>query len=152
MIFFIMLAMITAISCLVQFIGSGSVAVPSAMQWGMSLSLIFFGIDHLRTPGRYLPMLPAIVPAPRKVVLVTGLCELAGAIGLAIPALRNPAAWALAVYFVCVFPANIKNAIKCLDADGLPSARAYYWFRLLLQPIAVWWPLYAAEITSWPFK
>jgi hypothetical protein len=37
-----------------------------------------------------------------------------------------------------------------LSTEGLPSARWYYWVRLLFQPIAVWWPLYAAEIITWP--
>jgi uncharacterized membrane protein len=52
----------------------------------------------------------------------------------------------LAIYFVCVFPANIKNAIDGLNVEGLPQAGWYYWGRLLFQPVAVWWSLRAAEV------
>jgi uncharacterized membrane protein len=41
----------------------------------------------------------------------------------------------LAIYFVCVFPANIKNAIEGLSVQGLPGANWYYWMRLLFQPL-----------------
>jgi uncharacterized membrane protein len=151
MFFFFLLGVLTALAVLGQYAVAHAVAVAAAMRWALSGSLVFFGIDHLRKPGRYLPMMPTIVPAPRVVVLFTGVCELAGAMGLMIPALRVAAAWALAVYFVCVFPANIRNALQGLSTEGLPSARWYYWVRLLFQPIAVWWPLYAAGIITWPF-
>ncbi|MEI9993560.1 MAG: hypothetical protein WDM91_03110 [Rhizomicrobium sp.] len=151
MMFFVFLATISGAAALVQQLAGHGVDPPAAMRWGLSISLLFFGLDHLRTPQRYLPMMPSIVPAPRAVVALTGLCELAGAAGLMVSLLRPAAGWALAIYFVCVFPANIKNAVHGLDVQGLPSARSYYWIRLALQPLAVWWPLYAAGVTTLPF-
>jgi uncharacterized membrane protein len=58
----------------------------------------------------------------------------------------------LAIYFLCVFPANIKNAIEGLAVEGLPSAGWYYWVRLLFQPLVIWWALYASAIIDWPFR
>ncbi|MFF1877458.1 DoxX family membrane protein [Leifsonia sp. NPDC058230] len=43
---------------------------------------------------------------PSVLVAVTGVCEIAGGIGLLVPATRVPAAIALAVFLVAVFPAN----------------------------------------------
>src|ERR1700712_2904279 len=43
---------------------------------------------------------------PVNLVLFTGVCEIAGGIGLYIPVLRPIAAVALAVFLVAVFPAN----------------------------------------------
>ena len=63
-----------------------------------------------------------------------------------VPATRRLAGIMLAIYFVCVFPANIKNAVEGLSVDGLPSAQWYYWLRLLFQPVAIWWALRASEV------
>jgi uncharacterized membrane protein len=52
----------------------------------------------------------------------------------------------LAIYFVCVFPANIKNAVEGVVVEGLPTASWYYWVRLLFQPLAIWWALRASEV------
>jgi uncharacterized membrane protein len=103
-------------------------------------------MDHLLTPDRYLPMIPSVLPYPAEIVLLTGLCELAGAIGLHVRWTRRLAGIMLAIYFVCVFPANIKNAVEAVAVEGLPTASWYYWIRLVLQPMALWWALRASEV------
>lgn len=42
----------------------------------------------------------------RAIVQITGVCELAGAAGLLLPATRPVAGAALIVFYACVFPAN----------------------------------------------
>ncbi len=150
MLFFGLLAVVSALAAAVAWVFGLPFDVPEAVRWGLTASLIFFGVDHLAVPRRYLPMMPRFVPAPRLVVLFTGLCEIAGGIGLFLPELRIAAGWALAVYFVCVFPANIKNAVEGLSVDGLPASRTYYWLRLPMQPVAIWASLFAAGIVIWP--
>lgn len=118
----------------------------SSMRWGLAAALIFFGMDHLLTPQRYLDMIPDFLPFHAEIVLFTGLCEIAGALGILLPRTRRLAGIMLAIYFVCVFPANIKNAVEGLAVDGLPTASWYYWVRLLFQPLAIWWALHAAEV------
>ncbi|GIT79447.1 hypothetical protein LLS1_11160 [Leifsonia sp. LS1] len=51
----------------------------------------------LRRPG---------VPAPPVLVAVTGVCEVAGGIGLLLPPTRAAAAICLVVFLIAVFPAN----------------------------------------------
>jgi uncharacterized membrane protein len=97
-------------------------------------------------------MIPAYLPLDAEIVLFTGVCELAGALGILVPQLRWLAGIMLAIYFVCVFPANIKNAVEGLTVEGLPSAGWYYWVRLAFQPLVIWWTLYATEIIDWPFR
>jgi uncharacterized membrane protein len=46
------------------------------------------GIVHLAAPDVFLPVMPVWVPAPREVIIFTGLCELAGAFGLLTRRLR----------------------------------------------------------------
>ncbi|HEY8550727.1 MAG TPA: DoxX family protein [Vicinamibacterales bacterium] len=112
------------------------------MRLALSTALLFIGVDHLVTPERYLPMMPPMLPAPRALVLFTGLCEIAGAIGLLIPRTRRLAGIMLAVYFVSVFPANIYVAMSGGSVAGMPESAWYYWVRLLFQPVAIWWAWY----------
>ena len=110
------------------------------------------GVVHLKSPEGFLPIMPDWVPQPRAVVLATGVAEIAGAIGLMIPQLRRWAGWGLAAYAVCVFPANIKHAVEGIELSGVALDWRYHGPRLLLQPVLVWWALFASGITSWPFR
>ncbi len=109
------------------------------------------GALHLATPETFLLITPDWVPHPRAVILFTGACELAGAAGLLSRRLRYAAGVGLALYAACVFPANIKHAI-----DGLPAGQVQlgWWYhapRLALQPVLVWWALFAGCVVDWPF-
>ena len=52
---------------------------------------------------------------PHAVVLVTGLCKIAGSVALLTRRLRRLAGILLAIYAVCVFPANIKHAVESIQ-------------------------------------
>ena len=81
----------------------------------IALAAVFLlmGLNHfvpssVRTMAAMIP--PALrfrgALAPRNLVYLTGLCEVAGGIGLLVPTLHLAAALALAVFLVAVFPAN----------------------------------------------
>ena len=151
MLFIALLILLTLLATLADRLGVPDVNNwPARMRLAMAVALLLVGSDHLLTPQRYLPMMPDLLPYHLELVLFTGLCELAGAIGLLLPRWRRWAALALAVYFVCVFPANIKNAIDGLDVEGLPAATWYYWLRLPMQPLIVLWALYGGELIGRP--
>jgi uncharacterized membrane protein len=79
------------------------------------------GVLHIVRPAPFLSIMPAWVPAPDSIVLLTGWAELLGAIGLVQPVsrgLRRAAGIGLALYAVCVFPANIHHfALDMAKAD-----------------------------------
>ena len=121
-------------------------------RWALACVYLAAGAFHLATPGTFLLITPDWVPFPRDVILGTGVCELAGAVGLITRRFRRAAGIALALYAVCVYPANIKHAI-----DGLPPGQIQlgWWYhvpRLALQPVLVWWALFAGEVVTWPFR
>ncbi|OHV15289.1 DoxX family protein [Methylorubrum extorquens] len=111
----------------------------------------FISIVHLVATERFLPIMPGWVPAPRLVVIGTGLCEIAGALALFVPRLRRAAGIMLALYAVCVFPANIKQAVEGIAVPPIPDTWWYHGPRLALQPVMVWWALYAVHAIDWPF-
>ncbi len=110
------------------------------------------GVLHLSYTTTFVLIVPGWVPFPRSVVLATGLCELAGAAGLLTVRLRRAAGIGLALYAVCVFPANIKHAILNLSDGHGGLGWWYHAPRLALQPVLVWWALFAGEVIDWPFR
>ncbi len=113
------------------------------------------GVLHLVVPGPFLSIVPGWVPMPALVVMLTGWAEIAGAIALAQPwmaRLRRAAAWGLAAYALCVWPANVQHMLLDMSRPDQGLGLAYHLPRLALQPVLIWWPLCAAGIIRWPFR
>ena len=122
------------------------------MRWILATFYLAAGIVHLAAAPAFLPIVPDWVPVPEAVILVTGLCEIAGAVGLMTRDWRWWAGVMLALYAVCVFPANIKHAVEGIRVPQLPSSWWYHGPRLAAQPVLVWWALFCAGVTDWPFR
>lgn len=147
MLFVFMMLAVAALAALLGRLGAASLKdTRLAMRIGMAAGFFFVGTDHLLTPERYMPMMPPYIPFHGEVIFFTGLCEIAGAIGLLTPRLKELAAMMLALYAVAVFPANVHNAMNGLSVAGLPDANLYYWARLFFQPLIIWWALYAGGL------
>ena len=119
-------------------------------RWVLAAVYLSAGIVHLHDPPFFMRIVPDWVPYPRETVLLTGICEIFGAIGLLIPRTRRLAGIMLALYALCVWPANIKHAIDDLSA-GTGLGWGYHGPRFLAQPLIIWWALIAGEVTRWPF-
>ena len=111
------------------------------------------GALHLAGPAKFLAIMPPVVPHPQAVIVFTGLCEVAGAIGLLIPRTRRLAGTMLAIYAVCVWPANIYQAFWHIPAPPLPDSLWFHGPRLAFQPVLVWAALFAGGGgLNWPFR
>ena len=120
------------------------------MRWLLAAAYFVAGVLHLAIPEPFLTITPQWVPWRREVIFVTGLCEIAGALGLLHPRTRSLAGLALALYAVCVFPANIKHAMDAY-ADGMaPPGWWYHAPRLAFQPVLVWGALWCSCVIGWP--
>jgi len=98
---------------------------------------VFAGTAHLLSPRLFLPIMPPWVPFHLPCILLSGIFELAGGIGLLIP---NPhvqfwTGWGLLLLLVAVFPANIYMAQMQIKIGGFPSQSWMGWARLPLQPL-----------------
>ncbi len=110
------------------------------------------GIAHIRSLGGFLAITPDWVPYPAQVVFLTGVAEIAGAVGLMTSRFRYAAGIGLALYALCVWPANINHAINGIEVGGRTLGWGYHAPRLLLQPVIIWWALWAGGVTDWPFR
>jgi uncharacterized membrane protein len=121
-------------------------------RWVLAGAYLFAGVAHLRSPAGFVAITPDWVPYPAQVVALTGLAEIAGAIGLMVPRVRKAAAIGLALYALCVWPANLNHALNDIPVRGIHLGWWYHAPRLALQPLIIWWALWAGGVTDWPFR
>ncbi|WP_341278298.1 DoxX family protein [Paenibacillus sp. FSL H8-0537] len=80
-------------------------------------------------------MVPPAFPKKEWIVTVTGCLEIAGAIGICLPAFSLAAAIGLTLILVAMFPANIYAAREKMTIGGRPVPKLP--FRALLQLIFI---------------
>lgn len=130
--------------------------IRTVLRWLLGLFYFTAGILHLALPAPFLKIVPGWVPLPATVIMLTGMAEIAGAAALLQgrwPALRRLAGACLALYALCVWPANVNHMLIDLartDGHGLPLA--YHIPRLLAQPLLIWAALWSAGTVDWPFR
>ncbi len=123
----------------------------TGLRLALAASYFAAGIFHLRDPAIFVAIVPDWVPAPHATVIATGCCELLGAVALLGHRLRRAAGLMLALYAVCVYPANLKHAFSHVAIGGRALGWDYHAPRLALQPVLVWWALFCGEVIDWPF-
>ena len=102
----------------------------------MAALFIGAGVLHFLYPAPYLRIMPPALPAPQQLVLFSGVAEVAGGLGLLVPATRRWAAWGLLALLLAVFPANI-YMLQIHEQLHIPAWVA--WARLPVQPLLMWW-------------
>ena len=125
--------------------------VRTASRWILSLFYLIAGFAHLTRPGGFIAITPNWVPHPADIIALTGVAEIAGAAGLHIPTLRKAAGIGLALYALCVWPANLNHALNNIPLSGVHLSWWYHGPRLLLQPLIIWWALWSSTAIEWPF-
>src|SRR6266478_5990175 len=109
-----MLVLFVLVVSILIFRGLGLAGVSALASWpatardGLAVMLLFTASAHFTTMKEDLiRMTPQWVPRPRAMVFFTGLCEIAGAIGLVVPETRRAAGVALILFFIAILPANL---------------------------------------------
>lgn len=133
-------------------LSAGAERLRTALRWTLAAIYLVAGIFHLYSPDTFVLIVPDWVPAPRETVLATGCCELLGAVALVTIRLRRLAGIMLALYAVCVYPANIKHAMDGIALGGSRLGWGYHGPRLAFQPVLVWWALFCGQVIDWPFR
>ena len=126
---------------------AGAVGWPPLDDWhaatrvGLAIMFAFTGATHFtRTRQDLVRMVPPRLSNPAGLVTLTGVAELAGALGLLVPSTARWAAYALMLLLVAMFPANIYAARIHHTIAGRPHTRLA--LRLPLQILWIgllWW-------------
>ena len=107
----------------------------------LAIMFLFTGISHF-TSMKYdfAAMIPAPLPNDLWVIYLSGVLEIAGAIGLLIPRTRKLAGICLVLLLVALFPANVYAALNDIPLRG--EAPTPLWLRGTVQLLfigMVWW-------------
>lgn len=116
-------------------------STPELLGWivrgALAAVFVVMGVSHfLPGPGRAMGAMipPALkrpgLPSARTLVAFTGVCEIAGGIGLLVPFTRTAAGLALVVFLIAVFPAN---AFAAQHPEKFGRAAFPYWPRFAAQ-------------------
>lgn len=91
-----------------------------ALRLALGVMFLFTAASHFapRTRPDLVRMVPPVFPQPGLLVTLTGVSELAGAVGLLLPRFASLAAWCLAVLLVAMFPANVYADTQALQIAG----------------------------------
>lgn len=122
----------------------GGLARPSFSLVLIAALFVVAGALHLVKPAMYVSIMPPWLPAPATLVLVSGVCEMLGGIGVLVPATRVAAGWGLIALLVAVFPANVQMSIDAHARHASRAAQAVLALRLPLQAVLIWWVWRAA--------
>ncbi len=96
----------------------------------LAVLLTAAGTLHFVIPRFYERIVPRVLPRPELLVDVSGLAEIAAGVLVALPRTRRLGAWAAAVLFVAVWPANFQHT-----ADHFPPGDGEGWLSLLRLPL-----------------
>jgi uncharacterized membrane protein len=96
------------------------------------------GANHFVHPATYQRIVPPAFPVPALLVVISGLAEIAGGIGVFFKRTRKAAGIGLIALLIAVFPVNIYMAQHAQLFRDIASATVLYW-RLPLQAVLIAW-------------
>ena len=139
-----MSVLIILFGSLVVFRGLGSAGVSFLGTWAASARValatmfLFTAVSHFAPMRKDLiAMVPPALPHPELLVFLTGVAELAGAVGLLVPSLRFWAACGLILLLVLMLPANVSAARRAVLLRGHRATPI--WIRVPMQMLFVGW-------------
>jgi len=113
----------------------------------LAIFMIYAGFSHL-TFNRidFQAQVPDWIPLSKDlVVILSGIIEMALGLGLAFwKKERIHFGWALAVFFILVFPGNISQYLEGKDAFGVLDSDGARLRRLFFQPVLIAWALWSS--------
>jgi uncharacterized membrane protein len=119
--------LITLIAVTALLLGLGALGVralqpwPVALRGGLAAMFTLTGVVHfVHMREELIAMVPPALPAPGLLVTITGVLELAGAVGLLLHRTAPLAAAGLSALLVVMFPANVHAALEGTGTPLLP--------------------------------
>ena len=112
----------------------------------MLIAAIFIvgGVLHLVKPAYYVRIMPPWLPAPMALVLISGVFEILGGVGVLVPATRVAAGWGLIALLIAIFPANVQMLLNARAAHASSLWMTGLIARLPLQAALIYWVFRAA--------
>jgi uncharacterized membrane protein len=118
---------------------------------GLTLVLALTASGHFFQTEGMASMLPPFVPYRTEIVYLTGVLELAGAVGLWLPGMARITGICLVLMFLGFLPVNVYAAVNRIDFGGHGIGPAYLLIRAPFQFLLIGWTWWATglELPRW---
>jgi uncharacterized membrane protein len=104
----------------------------------LGIAFVGAGVNHFAMPRPYERIVPpSVKDRARSLVVISGIAEIAGGLGVLLPWTRRSAGLGLVALLVAVFPANLYMARAPEHFRKIPRWALYA--RLPLQPLMMLW-------------
>lgn len=113
-------------------------AIPPS-RWLLALFFSVGGVMHFVIPDAYIGIMPPWLPAHAALVAISGVCEIAGGLGVLWAPTRRWAGFGLIALSLAVLPANLQWLLDAHAAGEALWKQALLLLRLPLQMPLIWW-------------
>lgn len=104
----------------------------------LAIAFVVAGVLHFVVPAYFIAIVPRWLPNPDLLVVLSGLGEIVGGLGLMVARTRRIAGAGLIVLLVAVFPANIQMLHDWRASGGGGWYEVGLWLRLPVQLLLIW--------------
>lgn len=111
----------------------------------LALFFVIAGVLHFVFAPDYMKIVPAWLPWHRTLVLLSGVCEIAGGLGVLVQRIRRWAGYGLIALCVAVLPANVQMLLDAPAAGASTAWLTLLWLRLPLQLLLIAWIWHATR-------
>lgn len=111
---------------------------PSFSRYVIATIFLVAGILHFLKTQAYIDVMPEYIPYHKEMVLISGLAEFLGGVGILITKVRKWAGWGLMILLIAVFPVNIDMAVNTYHLQGWSIKFVAYLLRLPLQFVLIY--------------
>lgn len=113
-------------------------SIKEILLYPMAFFYIYAGYMHFKKAWFFYKITPPLLqPWKKPINVIVGVAEIAGGIGVLIPATQSMAAWGIILLLIAVFPANIYMLMT--KGAGMKIKEWFLWLRLPLQFVLIAW-------------
>jgi uncharacterized membrane protein len=101
---------------------------------------VLAGINHFRSPDRYIRIIPAYLPAPHLLNLLAGIFEIVFGLMFIFKQTRKMAAWGIILMLIAFLPVHIDMIIHApVMLGNFKVTPLIAWLRIPLQGLLILW-------------
>ena len=85
---------------------------------GYGIPFILVGIEHFRSPQKFVDIVPNYLPFALFLVYLTGIMEIVGGLGIIYPNTREITGRLMVLFLIAIYPANFNMWINDIPYNG----------------------------------
>ena len=100
---------------------------------GYGIPFILVGIEHFRSPQKFVDIVPNYLPFALFLVYLTGIMEIVGGLGIIYPNTREITGRLMVLFLIAIYPANFNMWINDIPYNGTKLTTQGHLVRLSVQ-------------------